>query len=65
MKKTLLLLISTFALIACTYSKSPNNQQVINPDIDILDTNIKMGAEITAGYLPLLEGKGVDRKSVV
>ena len=59
MKKTLLLYIGLFAMVACTYSKSPNKQQVITPDIDLLDTNIKMGAEITVGYLPLLEGKRV------
>ncbi len=59
MKKTLLLYIGLFAMVACTYSKSPNKQQVITPDIDLLDTKIKMGAEITVGYLPLLEGKRV------
>lgn len=59
MKKTLLLYIGLFAMAACTYSKSPNSQQVITPDIDLLDTKIKMGAEITVGYLPLLEGKRV------
>lgn len=57
MKKTLLLFVSMFTLLTCTYSKSPNNQQALTENN--LEATIKMGAEATAGYLPLLDGKRV------
>lgn len=58
MKKILLLLsFSLFALLACIYSKSPNNNQATTQDFS--DTTIKMGAESTSEYFPLLKGKRV------
>lgn len=57
MKKTPLLFVSLFALLACTYSKSPNNHQATTQDFS--DTIIKMGAESTSEYFPLLKGKRV------
>lgn len=58
MRKTILLVISCFALIACTYSKSSSDKQK-DASQNSSETAIKMGAELTEGYLPLLEGKRV------
>ncbi len=57
MKKALLLFVSLFTLLACTYSKSPSDKQTLTENN--LEATIKMGAEVTAGYLPLLDGKRV------
>ncbi len=57
MKKFFLLLVSTFALLACTFSQSKNNDETsvqVNSE-----ANIKMGAEVTESYFPLIEGKRV------
>ena len=57
MKKFFLLLVSTFALVACTFSQSKNNDETsvqVNSE-----ANIKMGAEVTESYFPLIEGKRV------
>ena len=60
MKKPLLLLASLFILFACTYpqsTQSSKNQE--NIDNIITDSPIKMGAEATDKYFPLIEGKRV------
>lgn len=57
MKNFFLLLVSTFALLACTFSQSKNNDETsvqVNSE-----ANIKMGAEVTESYFPLIEGKRV------
>ena len=57
MNKFFLLLVSTFALLACTFSQSKNNDETsvkVNSE-----ANIKMGAEVTESYFPLIEGKRV------
>ena len=57
MKKFFLLLVSTFALLACTFSQSKNNDETLIQENT--ETNIKMGAEVTDSYFPLIEGKRV------
>lgn len=57
MRKTLILLVSLFALCACTYSQSTSNEQATAQDST--NTPIVMGAEVTRGYFHLLEGKRV------
>ena len=57
MKKTLLLLTSMLTLFACTFSQSKNNDETAKQEIT--ETNIKMGAEATERYFPLIEGKRV------
>ena len=57
MKKTLLIFVSLYALCACTYSKSSGNEQTTTQAS--VEAPIKMGAEVTEGYFPLIEGKRV------
>lgn len=57
MKKFFLLLVSTFALLACTFSQSKNKDETLIQENT--ETNIKMGAEVTDSYFPLIEGKRV------
>ena len=58
MKKPLLLLATLFTLFACTYpqsTQSSNSQEHI--DTIRTDSSIKVGAEATDKYFPLIEGK--------
>lgn len=57
MKKSLLLLASMLALFACTFSQSKNNDETLTQENT--EANIKMGAEVTESYFPLIEGKRV------
>ncbi len=57
MKKTVILFIILFVLSACTYSQSSNNDETLPHDVP--DKTLKMGAEVTSSYFPLLEGKRV------
>ena len=60
MKKPLLLLATLFTLFACTYpqsTQSSNSQEHI--DTIRTDSSIKVGAEATDKYFPLIEGKRV------
>ena len=58
MKKTLLLLATLFSLFACTYSQSSNNQEEREKSVTNRAT-IKMGAELTHKYFPLIADKRV------
>ncbi|NLZ94669.1 MAG: DUF1343 domain-containing protein [Bacteroidales bacterium] len=58
MQRTLLFLTTLFSLLACSYSQSTNEKE----DVEIIassNTTIKMGAEVTDKYFPLIEGKRV------
>ena len=58
MRKILLMMVSFFVLIACTYSKSSSNNKEVTTQ-DSSDATVKMGAESTSLYFPLLKGKRV------
>lgn len=57
MKRPLLLLATLFLLFACSFSQSTNKQE----DVDVVtnNTTIRMGAEATDKYFPLIEDKRV------
>ncbi len=57
MKKTVLLFASLFALLACSFSKSTNKEDISTQEAS--ESAIRMGAENTSAYFPRLEGKRV------
>ena len=60
MKKTLLLITTLFTLFACTYSQSSQSTEIKKgAETVINNTPIKMGAEATNKYFPLITEKRV------